>query len=405
MLPPSIRVVMGDEETELTVSYNSATGVFSIPANTVSGDLTISAAGLPVVNYAVTSKITSCMLYSATADSQTGYLGTLTPNAGYKLPQKLTATMGGAEFTDFTYNATTGVIKVKATAISGDLVFAGSAVPAMQADAYQVTASIGHGSAVVTKGSAAAELEVQIIPADGYSYPQSILVIAGNRSFTDFSYDASTGILRIGSGKVDRIIISGVCMDHSVPVKNLGDRSSVPKAGITGAGEAHRISLPFTDVVPGDWCYDSVRFVYEHKLMSGSSAGFKPDSRMTREMLWVALARLDGVSVETNAYSTGHTWAIRSGISDGKNGSSPLTRQQFAAMLYRVAGEPAVKGTLDGFSDGVSVASYAKNSVLWAEEKGLLTGYADGTLRPGAYITRAQAATILMRYCQTILGI
>ena len=167
---------------------------------------------------------------------------------------------------------------------------------------------------------------------------------------------------------------------------------------------AEDAALPFRDVSESDWYYDSVRYVRQKGLMGGTGAEtFSPDAAMTRQMLWVVLARISGAKPESESvYAAGKVWAIEHGISDGTNGTGALTRQQFAAMLFRAAGEAAVGGSLAAYSDAGAVSAYAVDALLWAVDNGLIGGYGDGTLRPGATATRAQVAAILMRYCENI---
>ena len=61
-----------------------------------------------------------------------------------------------------------------------------------------------------------------------------------------------------------------------------------------------------------------------------------------------------------------------------------------------------VRGDLSGFADQGDISDYARESVAWAVGVGLISGMGDGTIAPGGSATRAQAATILMRYCQSI---
>ena len=162
--------------------------------------------------------------------------------------------------------------------------------------------------------------------------------------------------------------------------------------------------LPFRDVSEDDWYYEGIRYVWQRGFMGGTDLdSFEPDSPMTRQMLWVVLARLSGEELSgAGVYAKGRDWAIARGISDGENAAAPLTRQQFATMLYRAAGSPAVRGNLSVFTDKGAVADYAGEALLWTMNNELIGGYADGTLRPAALATRAQVAAILMRYCENI---
>lgn len=114
-------------------------------------------------------------------------------------------------------------------------------------------------------------------------------------------------------------------------------------------------SAPFTDVDTAKWYHLSVDYVLTHKMMNGvSSRAFAPNANLTRGML--------------------------------------------VQILYNLEGKP--KGTAANFSDVQADAWYAE-AVGWAAANKVVTGYADGTFRPNAAVTREQAAAILYRYAQS----
>ena len=125
---------------------------------------------------------------------------------------------------------------------------------------------------------------------------------------------------------------------------------------------------------------------------------------MNRAMIVTVLARLEGVDTTggANWYDVGRAWAMEKGISDGSNMSGTLSREQLATMLYRYAGEPAVSGGMDGYTDAASVSDYAQKAMAWAISEGIITGYTANTLNPQGEATRAQVATMLMRFCNSI---
>ena len=74
-----------------------------------------------------------------------------------------------------------------------------------------------------------------------------------------------------------------------------------------------------------------------------------------------------------------------------------LTRAQLATVLYRQAGSPSTGSAGNPFSDVKSGAWYTK-AVVWANQKGVMLGYPDGSFRPDDPITREQLVTVLYRY-------
>ena len=160
--------------------------------------------------------------------------------------------------------------------------------------------------------------------------------------------------------------------------------------------------LPFTDVTAGQWFYDYVEYVYVNGLMNGTSATtFEPNANMTRAMVWAILARIDGEPVTGATWQTAaRTWAMANGVSDGTDPNGLVTREQFATMLWRYAGEPASSYSLSAFSDAGSVSGWAETAMAWAVENGIITGMTDTTLVPQGSATRAQCAAMLMRFVE-----
>ena len=162
-------------------------------------------------------------------------------------------------------------------------------------------------------------------------------------------------------------------------------------------------ALPFADVDKGAWYYDAVSYVYANGLMDGTGASeFAPEANMTRAMVWTILARIDGEEIFGTSWAEdARAWAMESGVSDGTDPSCLVTREQFAAMLWRYAGAPVGGGmAVSEFTDGASVSDYAADAVTWALSEGVLTGMGDGALAPQGTATRAQAAAMLMRFAE-----
>ena len=162
---------------------------------------------------------------------------------------------------------------------------------------------------------------------------------------------------------------------------------------------------PFTDVTADQWYYEEVGYVVNAGLMNGvSSTTFAPNDVTSRAMVWTVLARMNGVDttvVDGPWYQSAMTWAMDSGISDGADPNEPITREQLVTMLYRMAGNPKMGdpslAAVEQYPDGSKVSPWAYEAMAWALQTGLLEG-ANGLLVPGETATRAQLATILMRF-------
>lgn len=184
--------------------------------------------------------------------------------------------------------------------------------------------------------------------------------------------------------------------------------------------DAESESMPFTDVTETDWYADAVRYVYEHGLMAGTSVTtFSPDVTTSRSMIATILWRMAGSPVvnydmdfsdvaQDQWYSEAIHWAASEGIVSGYgNGmfgtNDPITREQFAVMLYRFAQSKGYDTTQGGmtvreYGDFEQISDYAVEAMAWAVNTGLISGTSTTTLSPQDQATRAQAAAILKRF-------
>lgn len=107
----------------------------------------------------------------------------------------------------------------------------------------------------------------------------------------------------------------------------------------------------------------------------------------------------------------GIDYAVKHGLFAGMSETTfapgePVTREQIAAILYRYsekAGKDVTqKADLSAFPDAADVSKWAADALAWANANGYISGTKEGEsvyLRPQQDATRAQVASILMRYC------
>lgn len=181
-----------------------------------------------------------------------------------------------------------------------------------------------------------------------------------------------------------------------------------PNASVPNAG------LPFTDVRAGDWFYDSVKTAYEKNVVSGlTERSFGPGATATRGQFTTMLYRMMGEPAWSEAatfedltqayYRDAIYWAAEMGFVSGYSAQSfrpdrAITREELVSILYRIEGEPEPGGDLEKFPDGDTVQAYAREAMAWAAQKGIVSGYEDGTLRPQNNATRAEVCALLMRW-------
>ena len=198
---------------------------------------------------------------------------------------------------------------------------------------------------------------------------------------------------------------------------------TMPNGQVTVTVTFAEAPLPFPDVTEGDWFYDAVRYAYETGLMDGvGDSLFAPNSDTTRAQLVTILYRLEGepevsgtsgftdVAADT-WYTDAVAWAAANGIVNGVSETEfapgkDITREQLATILFRYAEEKgydvSARADLSAYPDADQIQSYAAESVAWAVAEGLIQGFEDNTLRPAGNATRAQIATILMRFCEGV---
>ena len=157
----------------------------------------------------------------------------------------------------------------------------------------------------------------------------------------------------------------------------------------------------FSDVSETYWAYDEIEWAYDNGYVNGTSAStFAPGASISRQQVWMILARLSGGSPADMAAA--REWAMANDISDGTNPGNAVTRQQLAALLFRFAQangyDSGDRAALTGFPDAGSVASYAVEALQWATASGVINGTSQGTLNPAGTATRAQFAVMLYRF-------
>ncbi len=198
------------------------------------------------------------------------------------------------------------------------------------------------------EGTTAMDVFRQVLTANGYnyeakgSYVQAVIKPDGTK-VAEFSKGPN-------SGWVFRV--NGEFPDVAMQDCRLSDGDVIEVFFTADYMDEPGMFLPFTDVT-NHWAYSAIKRVYTRGLMVGmDEKTFAPDQQLSRAML--------------------------------------------AVILYAMAGEPAVTGE-SPFTD-VPAGCWYTDAVIWAAQNGIVSGFGDGTFRPNAAITRAQAAVMLYGY-------
>lgn len=179
--------------------------------------------------------------------------------------------------------------------------------------------------------------------------------------------------------------------------------------------------LNFTDVSSSDWFFKGVEYVVDKGIMSGVSENeFAPFGKLTRAMLVQMLYNMESrpacdaenafIDVPVGQwYTDAVIWAndakIVSGMGEGLFAPNmEITREQMVAMLYNYAKykgyDVTASADLSTFADNASVSAWAQPAMQWAVAEGYISGMGDNQLAPQGTATRAEIASVIMRFME-----
>ena len=178
---------------------------------------------------------------------------------------------------------------------------------------------------------------------------------------------------------------------------------------------------PFKDVADSDWFYDAVEYAFINGLMNGTAADrFEPATNLTRAMFVTILYRYEDEPTSTAVnkfkdvpsgqwYTNAIIWANENKIVEGYGDelfgtNDSITREQAATLLMRYAKYKNLNvsktTSITAYADAAEVSSWALEAMKWANAEGLITGRTTTTLVPKGTMTRAEVATLLMRFIE-----
>lgn len=222
---------------------------------------------------------------------------------------------------------------------------------------------------------------------------------------------------------------------YTCTICNEQKTESIPATGVpdTCPGGPTCPGYAFRDMpAPGIWAHAGLDYcIYSGYINGLSATTVDPSGTCTRAQLVCILYRIQGEPKVVEGYELAKLrapfddvprgqwytnailWAKLTGIVNGTSAttfdpSGQITREQLAAILYRYTAKYAPDATgnaasLAAYPDAGSVSAYARDAMAWAVGNGLIKGLPHGKtdyLEPGGSTTRAQVATILMRYKQ-----
>ena len=254
----------------------------------------------------------------------------------------------------------------------------------------------------------------------GDSYVDSYVSALNHIEVVDAAVPATCTVAGKTEGKHCSICNTVLVAQEEIPA--LGHKYENGICVLCGEKEqSEQPTIEFVDVPQKAWYVEAVNYAVRNSLMKGvGNDQFDPEGTMTRAMLVTVLWRYEGEpEAPANTFSDvkagtwyfdAVSWAaannIVGGVGDNKfDPDGNITREQMATILYRYCNGKGIdtskQASLSGFPDAGKVSSYAQTAMQWAVAEKLVNG-SDGKLLPQGNATRAQVATILMRFIENI---
>ncbi len=382
---------------------------------TVTADTTVTAVweDIPVTTYTITFNANGGSVTPASAQTNAEgkliSLPTPTRSGSYSFKGWYTAASGGTKVTTSTvFNAN--------TTIYAQWTYTGGGGGIYYPTFYTVTVNKAEGGSVIASSKSAianSTITLTVTPDEGYEF-DAVKVV--NKSGKEITISAAG----------DKFIFK--MPSSNVTVTAIFKKIEAPVAPVTPATCPKDNTCPmygYTDLVRDNWYHDGVHFCIEEEMMLGTSATtFEPDTITSRAMVVTILWRLEGKPIqETSAdffdvpngqwYTDAVHWASANGIVLGYGDSTfgpndTITREQMATIMWRYAkykGYDVSVGentNILSYADVEQVSEWAIPAMQWACGSGLINGTGNDILDPNGNATRAQAATILYRFCDKI---
>lgn len=195
-------------------------------------------------------------------------------------------------------------------------------------------------------------------------------------------------------------------------------KPSAPSTPDTGGNIIHdeeiKPTITFSDVT-NHWASKYIKEAVTLGIVNGMPDGtFAPDKEMTRAefatILWnmAENPKTEGTSTFNDVksedwYYKQIAWAFDKGYINGIsntefNPNGIITREQAMTILYRYTGGPETKEQLEKFEDTEEISTFALSAMKWAVENKIISGVSESEIAPKMSATRAQLATIMVRY-------
>ena len=294
--------------------------------------------------------------------------------------------------------------------------FSGSHYPATSSKGFVVSNSIAGGNMYDFGGLKAQDVTFENVKSISgqTSYSDSsfkkVTTSSGTCGYSVITYSGATSI-KLNSN-TEKVYFSMYSTDNYIINSNIFNNVSdvnTNEAEIKWAVNKGIIPLATsTKFNPLDAInrFEVIKTLYRYNNMPGSISTVKTTQDVTNyqsKVKTIGFTDLGGSSYKNDL--DGIVWAYNTGIISKDTTFKPTgdcTRAQFVTMLYRMAGQPSVSGTIP-FSD-VKTTDWFYNAVLWGYNVGLVKGSTNGTFMPNNALKRQELAIFLYRYDTSVKG-
>lgn len=257
-------------------------------------------------------------------------------------------------------------------------------------------------------------------------------IAKGSKDLGEFDHGKNSGWLYELNGKTPSLGIKECSIKNGDKIKFYYTKDYTKASGVVRTKDRedkkddNKISddLKFKDISESHWAYDAILYVNENSLIKGiDEETFAPDDNMTRAMIVTILHRLEKEDKsftqnvfedigENEWYTNSVIWAKNNNIVSGITDTlfypyENATYEQMVTIMYRYAKLKGYDVNYEKdeikYKDAKDISPWAQEAFKWAIDKKIVNGTPIDTLSPKKSLTRAEFATILMRFCKNII--
>ncbi|MCQ2801522.1 MAG: InlB B-repeat-containing protein [Bacilli bacterium] len=216
-------------------TYNSSTGLISINAAKVVGNIVINATCNKKV-YTITDSVSNGGLSISSIEHGADLEVSITPDSGFNVPDSITVKRGGSDFTSFNYNSETGVISIGGSDVTGNFEISGACYKEFKLSASCPNGTVSPATTSDSKIRSGQTATFEFTADQNYFLPQSVEdgIDVLNASISSYSVtnDVATLVINNPAGDVQVTCTCIEVADKTISVK----MQNVQNVSDTGGG-------------------------------------------------------------------------------------------------------------------------------------------------------------------------